>query len=159
MLATQARGLFRQACRCVCVCRLEYTVDLWRAAWKRPWIGWVLIQYPNSLFDLWAFPREIGRRMLQFISQFELFSRYPCHLPESKLDGDTISWEPRLTMYYQQIKITQQQTTSRTYLATVIKVGFGTVFSNVAMETMRLSIISEELTWWGISDDIPEKWS
>ena len=62
-------------------------------------------------------------------------------------------------MYYQQIKITQQQTTSRTYLATVIKVGFGTVFSNVAMETMRLSIISEELTWWGISDDIPEKWS
>ena len=49
-------------------------------------------------------------------------------------------------MYYQQIKITQQQTTSRTYLATMIKVGFGTVFSNVAMETMRLSIISEELT-------------
>ena len=42
-LATQARGLFKQACRCVCVCRLEYTVDLWRAAWKRPWIGWVLI--------------------------------------------------------------------------------------------------------------------
>ena len=42
-LATQVTGLFRQACRCVCVCRLEYTVDLWRAAWKRPWIGWVLI--------------------------------------------------------------------------------------------------------------------
>lgn len=84
---------------------------------------------------------------------------YPYHLPESELDGDTISWESRVTMYYQQIKITQQQTTSRTYLAAVIKVGFGTVFSNVAMETMRLSIISEELTWWGISDDIPEKWS
>ena len=32
------------------------------------------------------------------------------------------------------------------YLAAVIKVGFGTVFSNVAMDTMRLSIISEELT-------------
>ena len=28
--------------------------------------------------------------MLQFISQFELFSRYPYHLPESELDGDTI---------------------------------------------------------------------
>ena len=87
--------------------------------------------------------------MSQFISQFELFS-----MAGTPITSLSLSWmviqclriQTTDVNYYQHIKISQQQTTSRTYLAAVTKVGFGTVFSNVSMETMRLSIISEELT-------------
>lgn len=40
-----------------------------------------------------------------------------------------------------------------------MRVGFGKWFNTVAKETIKLSIISKELTWWGISHDIPEKCS
>lgn len=40
-----------------------------------------------------------------------------------------------------------------------MRVGFGRCFNTVAKETIKLSIISKELTWWGISHDIPEKYS
>lgn len=40
-----------------------------------------------------------------------------------------------------------------------MRVGFGRWFNTVAKETIKLSIISKELTWWGISHDIPEKCS